>query len=278
MAFVEAVVGAGLATVFLSAHAVRHGAERYCHRSSSAADCRPHRGYRCLDCCCYTQPTTCRRLEIRARRPSVHVSPYYLENSLAETQTSNVVNRCANGLSRPGHSHGDGRNLYGRHRLLAGAEEEGRMIQSPHDSVIVRRSGEFLIPLVQLFGLYVLFFGQYGPGGGFVGGVMLGASLIAGMLIFGFDGQPAALARKVLKGGRPGADYLRGLRGIVLDRRRRVLKLLTPTGTGPRRSNATPSGHHRGSDRRCDRYCGGRDLDCFQFVRCQSRRGTQCLN
>ncbi len=90
------------------------------------------------------------------------------------------------------------------------------MIQSPHDSVIVRRSGEFLIPLVQLFGLYVLFFGQYGPGGGFVGGVMLGASLIAGMLIFGFDGQPAALARKVLKGDGLGLIIFVGLGGLCL--------------------------------------------------------------
>ena len=39
----------------------------------------------------------------------------------------------------------------------------------PHDSIIVQTLGRFLIPVVQIFGLYVLFFGQYGPGGGFVG-------------------------------------------------------------------------------------------------------------
>ena len=45
----------------------------------------------------------------------------------------------------------------------------------PHDSSIVRTMSRMLIPLIQLFALYVLFFGQYGPGGGFVGGVMLRA-------------------------------------------------------------------------------------------------------
>ena len=73
------------------------------------------------------------------------------------------------------------------------------MIHAPHDSVIVRQSGKFLIPLIQLFGLYVLFFGQYGPGGGFVGGVLLGASLILGILIFGPEGSSAATANKILK-------------------------------------------------------------------------------
>ena len=46
----------------------------------------------------------------------------------------------------------------------------------PHDSIIVQALGYFIIPMVQIFGLYVLFFGQYGPGGGFVGGVILGTS------------------------------------------------------------------------------------------------------
>ncbi len=42
-----------------------------------------------------------------------------------------------------------------------------------HDSLIVRSLSRLLIPLVQLFALYILFFGQFSPGGGFVSGVML---------------------------------------------------------------------------------------------------------
>ena len=90
------------------------------------------------------------------------------------------------------------------------------MIHSSHDSVIVRRSGSFLIPLVQLFGLYVLFFGQYGPGGGFVGGVMLGASLIAGLLIFGPEGPHAVAAKTALEGDGLGLIIFVGVGGLCL--------------------------------------------------------------
>lgn len=90
------------------------------------------------------------------------------------------------------------------------------MIHSSHDSVIVRRSGSFLIPLVQLFGFYVLFFGQYGPGGGFVGGVMLGASLIAGLLIFGPEGLHAAAAEKALEADGLGLIIFVGVGGLCL--------------------------------------------------------------
>ena len=90
------------------------------------------------------------------------------------------------------------------------------MIHSSHDSVIVRRSGSFLIPLVQLFGIYVLFFGQYGPGGGFVGGVMLGASLIAGLMIFGPEGPHAAAAEKALEGDGLGLIIFVGVGGLCL--------------------------------------------------------------
>ena len=34
---------------------------------------------------------------------------------------------------------------------------------------MVQNLGRFIIPVPQIFGLYVLFFGQYGPGGGFIG-------------------------------------------------------------------------------------------------------------
>ncbi|MGI6453414.1 MAG: MnhB domain-containing protein [Syntrophomonadaceae bacterium] len=44
-----------------------------------------------------------------------------------------------------------------------------------------------LIAFVQLFALYVIIFGEMGPGGGFQGGVVLGASVIIYMLIFGLE-------------------------------------------------------------------------------------------
>ena len=56
-----------------------------------------------------------------------------------------------------------------------------------HESLIVQTTSRAFIPLAQLFALYALFFGQYGPGGGFVGGVILGASVILSFLVFGAD-------------------------------------------------------------------------------------------
>ncbi len=57
----------------------------------------------------------------------------------------------------------------------------------PYDSLIIATLSRALLPIIQIYALYVLFFGQYGPGGGFVGGVMLGASLILSFLVFGAD-------------------------------------------------------------------------------------------
>lgn len=54
-----------------------------------------------------------------------------------------------------------------------------------HDSVIVITFVRVLLPVVQLFALYVLVYGHYGPGGGFQAGVMLGAAYILLALALG---------------------------------------------------------------------------------------------
>lgn len=89
------------------------------------------------------------------------------------------------------------------------------MIQ-PHDSTIVQTLGRFLIPVIQIFGLYVLFFGQYGPGGGFVGGVILGTSMILAILVFGHDASRSQLAKKLLHGDGVGILIYAGVGGLCL--------------------------------------------------------------
>ena len=54
-----------------------------------------------------------------------------------------------------------------------------------HDSLVVVTFVRVLIPLVQIFALYVLAYGHYGPGGGFQAGVILGASYILIALTLG---------------------------------------------------------------------------------------------
>ena len=86
----------------------------------------------------------------------------------------------------------------------------------PHDSLIVQSLGRFLIPVTQIFGLYVLFFGQYGPGGGFVGGVILGTSMIFSVLAFGHDASRSRLAKKVLHGDGVGMLIYAGVGGLCM--------------------------------------------------------------
>ena len=85
-----------------------------------------------------------------------------------------------------------------------------------HDSIIVQSLGRFIIPVVQLFGLYVLFFGQYGPGGGFVGGVILGTGMILPVLIFGHDASQSQIIKKVLHGDGVGMLIYAGVGGLCM--------------------------------------------------------------
>ena len=53
------------------------------------------------------------------------------------------------------------------------------------EDLIIRTAVRMLVPFIQLFSLYVLAHGHYSPGGGFQGGVLLGASFI--LLALAFD-------------------------------------------------------------------------------------------
>ncbi len=52
---------------------------------------------------------------------------------------------------------------------------------------VPRVIAKLAIPGIILFGLYVQFHGDYGPGGGFQAGVIIGAAMILYGLIFGLD-------------------------------------------------------------------------------------------
>jgi multicomponent Na+:H+ antiporter subunit B len=53
------------------------------------------------------------------------------------------------------------------------------------ESLIIQTAVRMLVPFIQLFGLYVIVHGHYSPGGGFQGGVILGASFV--LLALAFD-------------------------------------------------------------------------------------------
>lgn len=55
------------------------------------------------------------------------------------------------------------------------------------NDLILRLIARLLIPFILLFGLYVQFHGDFGPGGGFQAGVILAAAIIFFGLIYGLD-------------------------------------------------------------------------------------------
>lgn len=128
-----------------------------------------------------------------------YVSKYYLENSIKDTNVPNVVTSVladyrgydtmfetcvifVAGLAIIA--------ILRRSKLI-----EAQLIKVDHDaardtgSLIVQTACRLLIPLMQVFALYVIAHGHHSPGGGFQGGVILGASLI--LLAIAYDLQKA---------------------------------------------------------------------------------------
>ena len=62
---------------------------------------------------------------------------------------------------------------------------EERMIME--GDPILRNTAKVLVPVILLFGLYIILNGHLGPGGGFAGGAILGGSLILYVIAFGFE-------------------------------------------------------------------------------------------
>ncbi|MEM1159657.1 MAG: Na(+)/H(+) antiporter subunit B [Pseudomonadota bacterium] len=53
--------------------------------------------------------------------------------------------------------------------------------------VILRVAAKLFIPFIIMFGLYVQWHGDYGPGGGFQAGVIIAAAVILYAIVFGKD-------------------------------------------------------------------------------------------
>lgn len=64
---------------------------------------------------------------------------------------------------------------------------------------IIRVITKLLIPYILLFGLYVQFHGDFGPGGGFQAGVIFAAALILYGLVFGLPAVEKVAPPKVIE-------------------------------------------------------------------------------
>ncbi len=66
-------------------------------------------------------------------------------------------------------------------------------------NLILRLVSKTVIPLIIVFALYVQFHGDFGPGGGFQAGVILGSSIILYALVFGLDAAEKVFPSTILR-------------------------------------------------------------------------------
>ncbi len=55
------------------------------------------------------------------------------------------------------------------------------------DDIIIKTIARVFVPFIQIYALYVIMHGHYSPGGGFQGGVILGASMALLLITHGYD-------------------------------------------------------------------------------------------
>ena len=76
------------------------------------------------------------------------------------------------------------------------AEEENDRVYEPKNDKILQLSAKILVPVVLMYGIYVILNGHLSPGGGFSGGAIIGAGLILYVNAFGFEKATRIMNRK----------------------------------------------------------------------------------
>ena len=132
------------------------------------------------------------------------VSARYIENGLQETGALNIVTGMILDY-RAFDTLGESTVLFAsamvvlfllradaqshRYSALAKASKESphsETFYEPHNDVILQKSAMILVPIVLIFGVYVVLNGHLSPGGGFSGGAIMGAGLMIFVTAFGF--------------------------------------------------------------------------------------------
>ena len=85
--------------------------------------------------------------------------------------------------------------------LLADRKEDAPQeeLQVMKNDLILRCTARVSVPIIFLFGIYVILNGHLGPGGGFSGGAILGGGLILYAIAFGFERLERFLNAKTYK-------------------------------------------------------------------------------
>jgi multicomponent Na+:H+ antiporter subunit B len=78
-------------------------------------------------------------------------------------------------------------------------EEENDRLYEPKNDIILQRVAFFLVPMIMIFGIYVILNGHISPGGGFSGGAIIGSGLILYVNAFGFKKIERFFTQKTYK-------------------------------------------------------------------------------
>lgn len=78
-------------------------------------------------------------------------------------------------------------------------EEENDRLYEPKNDIILQKAAFFLVPIIMLFGVYVILNGHLSPGGGFSGGAIIGSGLILYLNAFGFEKTEKFFTQKTYK-------------------------------------------------------------------------------
>ncbi len=66
-------------------------------------------------------------------------------------------------------------------------EIRGEELYEKNQDIILQKVAFFLVPIIMLFGIYIILNGHLSPGGGFPGGAIIGASFILYLNAFGYE-------------------------------------------------------------------------------------------
>ncbi len=91
------------------------------------------------------------------------------------------------------------RNDKKKGRGSAEAEEKRESYYEPKNDAILQTITKVLVPIIMIFGIYVILNGHLSPGGGFSGGAIVGAGLILYLNAFGFEKTEKFFTEKTYK-------------------------------------------------------------------------------
>ncbi len=147
-----------------------------------------------------------------------YMAPRFLEDSVDEIGVPNIVTSVLasyRGYDTFGETTVIFAAAVGALLLLGGPHRHAIGGHHLREDIVLRVTLKVLIAFLMLFGLYVQFHGDYGPGGGFQAGVIFAAAIILYTLVFGREKAESIFKRRPMEALVAGGVLLYGSVGLV---------------------------------------------------------------